>query len=138
MFKKLIVILIIFGFLLLGFVYAQVPIEAPGTIEEAKEITHEAIDVAEKELPGILERIWREEVIPVWKNMWEWFRNVWNTHIWPRTEALWQKIQEILGKEIEKRKPIIEEEFEKEKEEIKQELPETGKSLWERFKELIK
>jgi len=120
------------------FIFAQTPVEAPGTIEEAKEITHEAIDVVEKELPEILERMWREEVIPVWRNMWKWLSNVWNMYIEPRIETLWQRIQEILGKEIEKRKPIIEEETTKEVEEIKKELPEVGKSLWKRFRELIK
>jgi len=39
---------------------------------------------------------------------------------------------------VEKRKPIIEEEFKKEKEELKEEVPEVTKSLWEKFKELIK
>ena len=119
------------------FIFAQTPVEAPETIEEAKEMGYKAIDVVEKELPGILERIWREEVMPVWRNIWEWFRNVWNTHIWPRIEAFWQRIQEILGKEIEKRRPIIEEEIEKEVEKIKQELPEVDRSIRERFKELI-
>ena len=140
MVKKIILILIILGLLLPGFAFSiqQPSIEAPETLEEAEKITKKALDVVEKEMPGILERMWREEVIPVWKNMWEWFRNVWNTHIWPRIETLWQKIQELFGKEIEKRRPIIEEELEKEKEEIKEELPEIGRSLWQRFKKLIK
>jgi hypothetical protein len=103
MFKKLITILIIFGFLLPGFCFGQMPeaIEVPKTIDQAKEIVRGAINF-------------------IWNSIWEWFRNIWNT--------IWQ--------EIEKRKLIIQEEFEKEKQKIK-ELPEVGKSFWERLKELI-
>lgn len=84
MFKKIIIILIVSGFLLLGLAFVQP-------------------------------------------------KNIWNAHIGPKIEILWQDIKELLGKEIEKRRPIIEEELEKEVEEKKKELP----SLWERFKELI-
>lgn len=141
MFKKIIIILIIFGFLLPNFGLGQqapLNIEPPKTIDEAKRMTEEAIGTAEKELPGIIERIWKEEVMPIWKGMWRWFYNIWNRNINPRIEATWQRIQELLGKEIEKRKPIIKEEFEKEKQTIKQELPTAGQSLWDRLRELIK
>lgn len=133
MFKQLIIILIILGFLVpvLG-LGQQAPnqIEAPKTIEEAEKMAREAITVAEKELPGILERIWRDEVMPVWGNMWEWVK--------PRIKSIWQRVQELLGREIEKRKPIIEEELQREKQELKKEAPEIGRPLWERFKELLR
>ncbi len=137
-FQFLVIFLLIFCLLLPGLVFSQTPVEPPKTLEQAEEITKEALGVVEKELPGILEQMWREEVMPIWKSMWQRFKNVWEAHIWQRIETLWQKVQTLLGKEIEKRKPLIEEEFEKEKEELKKELPEVGQSLWERFKELIR
>ena len=87
--KKLIIILIISGFLLLGFAFIQP-------------------------------------------------EDIWDAYIGPRIETLWQKIQELFGKEIEKRRPIIEQEFEKEVEQIKQQIKQEMPSLWERFLELIK
>lgn len=136
--EKIIIVLIILGFLLPIFSIGQLPVEPPKTIDEAKQKAYEAIDIAEEKMPGILERMWKEEVLPTWRAMWEWFSNLWNRHIRPRIDVIWQRIQELLGKEIEKRKPIIEEELQKEKQEIKQELPVVGQSLWERFKELIR
>lgn len=127
--KKIIVSLILVGILLPGFSLSQEPIkfQAPETMEEVKEIGGKALEVGEKELPGILERIWKEEVLPIWKKMYDWFK----LHIWA-------KIWPLAEKEIEKRKPLIKEEFQKEKEELKEEAPKVGKSLWEKFKELIK
>ncbi len=161
--KKLIIISIIFGFLLpsFNFTYASeakmkktlfssssspllcrgsmhqderslspiLTVKTPETIEEAKKINQETAEALKKEMPGILERLWKERVIPVWEGMWRWFES--------KTTAFWQKIQELFGKEVEKRKPIIEEELIKEKQEIKKELPEIGKSSWERFRELL-
>ena len=127
--KKAIVILILFGFLLpsFSFIQAQSQIKSPESIEEVKELGEKALEIGEKELPGILEKIWNEEVMPLWQKMYDWFKiNIWSK-IWPK-----------VAEEIEKRKPLLEEEFEKEKEELKEEAPKVGKSLWEKFKDLIK
>ena len=136
MIKKIIPILVIFGILLPSFSFAQQPpIKAPETLEEVKEMGEKALEVSKKELPGILERIWKEEVLPIWQRMYDWFM----TNIWPKIEKWFKKEVEPRAKEeVEKRKPVIEEEFKKEKEEIKEEPPKVGKSLWEKFKELIK
>jgi len=147
---KTIIILSIIGFLTLpNFSSAteQIPqIETPETFEEAEEMGKGFLKETKERLPRILEKIWEEEVIPVWKKMYEKWRNWWNSYIYPWLQNVWQKILKLLGREIEERKPIIEEQFEKEKEELKQELkeeikkeaPEVGKTLWEKFKELIK
>ena len=127
--KKAIIILILFGFLLPSFSFSQEQpqIKAPESIEEVKELGEKALEIGQKELPGIIEKIWQEEVLPLWQKMYDWFKiNIWSK-IWPWAE-----------KEIEKRKSLIEEEFEKEKEELKEEAPKVSKSLWEKFKELIK
>ena len=52
--------------------------------------------------------------------------------IWQIIKYLWQKIISVF------KKPEIKEEFEKEKQEIKQNIPQTGKSLWERIKGIFK
>ncbi len=126
--RKVIIILILFGFLLPSFSFSQEQpeIKAPESIEEVKELGKKALEVGEKELPGIIKRVWREEVLPVWQKMYDWFK----AKIWAK---IWPKVEE----EIEKRKPLLKEEFEKEKEELKEELPKVGKSLWEKFKELL-
>ncbi len=132
--KKLVIIFIILGIILpiVAFTQAQTPIKAPETMEEAKEFGQKTLEVGKKELPGIIEKIWREEVLPIWQKMGDWFKkNIWEPYIKP-----------FFRKEIEKRKPVIKEEFQKEKEEmkesVKKEVPKVGKSLWEKFKELIK
>jgi len=134
--KKIIVISIIFGILLPSFSFAQPQsFQTPETLEEAKEMGEKALGTTQEKLPGILEKIWKEDVLPVWEKMYSWFL----TNIWPKIEGWFKKEVELRAKEeIEKRKPIIEEEFKKEKEEIKEELPKVTKSLWEKLKELIR
>ena len=141
MVRNLVVILVIFGVLLPSFAFFQEqPVSPPETLEEAREIGERALEVSKKELPGILEKIWKEEVLPIWQKMYDWFK----TNIWPKIEFFFKKEVEPRAKgEIEKRKPIIKEEFKKEKEELKKEVkeevfPKAFKSLWEKFKELIK
>lgn len=132
--KKLKITLIAFaitGLILPGFYFAQDDISMPENLEEAKQIGERALEVGEKEMPGIIQAIWKEEVVPVWQKMWEWTK-----------KHIWIKIENWIRPEVEKRKEIFDEGFEREKEEmkeeIKKEVPKVGKSLWEKFKELIK
>ncbi|PIR71588.1 MAG: hypothetical protein COX89_01500 [Candidatus Nealsonbacteria bacterium CG_4_10_14_0_2_um_filter_37_10] len=143
--KKIIVILVMFGVLLPSFSFGQNQLISPSeTLEEAKEIGERVIKGAIESLPRILERIWKEKVLPIWQGMYNWAKkNLWDPYIWPFLKNIWQKIQAIFRKKVEKRKEIIEEEFEKEKEKLKKEvkeeiIPKTTQSLWEKFKELIK
>ena len=122
-----------------SFSFAQLQsFQTPETLEEAKEMGEKAGEEIKEKLPGILEKMWKEEVLPRWQEMYEKWSEWWDSSIQPWLQNIWEKIAALFGKEIEKRKPIIEEEFQKEKEEIKKELPKVTKSLWERFKELIK
>lgn len=133
MIKKIIIVSVVISFLLSGFSFAQginqVP-KMPGTLEGASTIGLNA-----------LKQGW-QEALRTWGRMADIFFNLWKTYILPWTKSLWQKIKTPFIKEIEKRKPIIEEEFKKEekeiKEEIKVEASRAGKSLWQRFKELFK
>ena len=71
-----------------------------------------------------------QEVLALWNKIINWIR--------PWLQTIWYKTSSFLGKEVEKRKPEIQEEFEKEKQEMKEEIPKVTKPLWQRFKELIK
>lgn len=130
------IILVMVGLILPNFAFLQAQgIEPPETLEEAKEMGEKAGQEVKKELPGILEKIWKEDVLPIWEKMYQWFK----TNIWPEIKSWFKKeVEPRVKEEVEKRKPIIEEEFQKEKEEVKEELPKVTKSLWEKFKELIK
>lgn len=110
------------GLILPSFSFGQTQsFQTPETLEEAKEIGKEALATAQKELPGILEKIWKDDILPVWEKMHNWFM-----------ANIWTKIESWFNSEL------IKEEFQKEKQEIKKEAPEIGKTLWEKFKELIK
>jgi len=113
------------------FAAQEQPTSPPETMGEAKEMGEKALEIGEKELPGIIEKIWKEEVLPTWQNMWNWLK-----------ARIWSKIENWTRPEIEKRKQYFEEGFEREKEEVKEELktevPKVSKSLWEKFKELIR
>lgn len=62
--------------------------------------------------------------------MWNWIRE--------KTLFVYNKIYFLLSKEVEHRKPGVEDEFKKETEEIKQEVKQEAPSLWQRFLDLIK
>jgi len=136
----LVSISILFGLFLPCFSLAQ--IETPETVEDVQKLGEKALEVGQQELPGLIERIWQEEVLPIWQKMYEIWLKWWRNTIEPWLDGLWQKVRGLLGQEIEKRKPLIEEEFEKEKKEMKEELKtegvKAGQSLWQKFKELIK
>jgi len=92
-------------------------------------------------LPQAIKEPW-QEALRVWGKVFDVFSWLWNSYISPWLKNIWYKISVPFKKEVERRKPLIEEEFEKEKiemkEEIKTETSKTGKSLWERFKELLR
>lgn len=143
--RKYLLSILLISLILPSFSFAQeVPqLTPPKTLDEAKEIGERAGRKTLELLPGILKNIWRNEVLPIWQKMYDWGKNLWTNYIWPKLGSwLKREVEPRVEEEIEKRKPIIEEEFQKEKEElkeeIKKELPKVKKSLWERFKELLK
>lgn len=71
------------------------------------------------------------------KTIWEWIKDIWYSYIYPWLQNIWQKISTFLGKQVEKKKFEIQEEWEKEKQEMKEEIPKASKTIWQRFKELI-
>lgn len=132
--NKIIIILAIVGILSPIFSLAQTKsVTTPDTLEEAGKLGEKALKTTEEELPGILERIWKEEVLPLWQKMYDWFK----ANIWPKIEGWFKKLETPIKEEIEKRKSTAKEEFGKKKEEMKEEAPQIGKTLWEKIKELI-
>ena len=124
----LILFLIIAGFLLPVFSFAQIPNTAgpPQTVEGLRLTLWNAV----KFFPETLKKVGGEVI--------SWLKNIWNSYIYPFLHKIWQKIDSLFGKEIEQRKPIIKEEFKKEAEEMKQEVPLVTKSLWEKLKGFFK
>jgi len=107
--------------------------EAPGTFKEAKTLGKNFLIG----LPITLKKS-LEEGLSIWKNMFGWSKRFWNLYINTWIKKFWNRISSFFGKEVEKRKPKIEKEFQKEKEEMKEEIPNIGKSFWQRFMELVR
>jgi len=122
--KRIIVTSILVCFLLPSFSFAQ---KMPETMEEAGQFGEKLFDESEKQMPGIVEKMWNEDVLPIWQKMWSWLSSYINS-----------KIMSWLSPEVEKRKEIFQENFPEEKEEMKQEAKNEASSLWNKFKELIK
>jgi len=137
--KYFLLILIMIGLFLpvSGFAEDQIS-EPPATLEEARELGEESLEVTKEDMPGILGRIWNEEVIPFWQRMWGWAKNFWKDTLWPWIRGLWERrIRPPVEEEVEKRKEIIEERLEEEKEELqKTSIPKGIRSLWEEIKEM--
>ncbi|MDD3399504.1 MAG: hypothetical protein WC919_07370 [Candidatus Paceibacterota bacterium] len=122
---------LIVGAVLSGFcmpVLAQQVPEPPATLDEAKSVGFQILG----ELPDSMRQVWREQALPILYSMWDWAQGPWENNIKPKVQELLNWLLGFLGKEIEERAPLIEEEFEKEKDEMIGDVP----SVWERFKNL--
>lgn len=141
---EMILILIIFFLLFNNFVFAgnSKTITLPETLSEAKELGNKTQQEIKLNFSGIFKKIWEQEILPVFQKTWNFFEKIWSSYIYPFFHKIWINIKNIFIKEFKERKVIIQGEFQKEKKEIKEEiktdLPEVSKSLWQRFKELIK
>ena len=104
--------------------------ELPKDAEESQELLEKGLEVGKEELPGLVENIWTNEVVPIWGRMYNWFKN----HIWP---IFFDWFEKDIEPELERIRTNLEEEFDKEKTEVREELPKVGRSLWDKFKEII-
>ncbi len=84
--------------------------------------------------PETLKRIW-QGAVEVWKSVFKWILNIWNRYIKPPLINFWNS---FFNKEVKINSPEVKQELEKEKQEMKVEIPKATKSIWERFKEIIK
>ncbi len=105
MMNKLAIILLIFGLILPSFSFAQEDqaVGAPESSAELKEIGKKILEF----FPMALKAAW-QEVLKIWQKTWEWFKNLWNSYIFPFFQNIWQKISDFFLT-----------------------------SIWERFKKLI-
>lgn len=122
--KNIILTSIIACLLLPNFAFAQ---NLPETTGEMKEFGQNMLQQTEERLPGMIQQMWKENVLPIWTKMWNWLVSHINA-----------KIMSWLNPEIKKRKEIFQENFPGEKEKMQQEVKKEGSSLWQKFKELIK
>ena len=133
MLKKIIFSLIIIGLLMPICSWAQQesPVKPPENLQESQKIGEQMIETSDKILPGIIKKTFYEEVLPVWRKMWNWFyihfgikiKNWFDVHLKP---------------EIDKRIKIFKERFYPEKEELKQEIKTEVPTWWQRLKEFFK
>ncbi len=117
--------LLIFTLLILLSAQPVLATHAPDNIEEAEGLLYKIV----RGIPGGLKSAWGEAVNIFYK-LWNWIKSKFGFI----GEGAW----EILGREVEKKKPVIKEEFQKELDEMKEDVPKTTKSLWERLKDLIR
>src|SRR4030042_181798 len=111
----------------------------PENIDQAKEMGEKALEVTKTQAPGIISDVWKEEVVPVWKKMFGWAKEkIWDDWLSPWLKNLWATILRILKVEVENRVPGAQQEIQKEKEQIQAEAPQVGRSLWDKFLEIIK
>jgi len=103
----------------------EIPLHAPKDLEEIQEFGEGMLEASKEQLPDIIKRLWNEDVMPLWQKMYDWF-----------DLNIGSKFKEVFDEEVEKRRPVVEQEYEKEKEEVKEELPIVTQNLWERLLEL--
>jgi len=110
---KYLLFLIIFGLVLVNFSYAAEQITIPKTPSDVPGFKLFVKNLFEKG-PGLLwnkmKEIFFNEVVPLWKAIHQKIQNFFQKKAIPKT-------QELIGGEIEKRKPELQEQFEKEKKE---------------------
>ena len=103
---------------------------------ESKPIGQTFWQTIKTEFPKMIKKPWQDALI-AWKMIFSWAKGFWNSYLSNWLKFIWEKIVSILGKEVEHRRPGIEQEFKKETEEMKQDIPKTTKSLWQRLKDLL-
>jgi hypothetical protein len=126
---KILIFLTITGLLSPTFSLAQGgTVKLPENIDQAKEMGKGFLSI----LPDFLKSAY-QEAFGVGKWIYQKAVPIWDSYVFP-----W--LDKYVLQKIEKRKPVIEEEFQKEKEEMKEgiktEVPRVNKTFWEKVKEL--
>ncbi len=129
--KGIIVLVISFIFIpVFSPILAQNEAQVPQTLDEAQIRGKSVLNT----LPGVLSRLW-QELRGYFFQFVNWLIKIWENYIYPPIQDFWNR-------EVESRKPEIEQELQKEKQEmvqdIKTEVPKIGKTVWDRFMELIR
>ena len=121
---------IIFLGILIGLLFTQnvQVVNAKVITGNVEEILDRVVDFILYTLPGMIKELFEEQVLPLWKRMYEWFK-----------ENIWEKIKPLTVEEIERRKQIAEEEAQKERDELMQEMGEISinNGFGEKIKEFL-
>lgn len=132
--KNFSIILLLFLVLPVFSFAAEIPDTVDQAVEESREVGGKILD----ELPQAVKSLSDQEVLPVWKKMFEGAVSFWEKNIASKFDNVWQK---IMGK-VDEKKPELKQELEKEKQEIKDDLKggaaKAGKSLLKRFLDLFR
>ena len=118
---------IIFLGILIGLLFTQnvQTVNAKIITGEVEVVLNKIVDFILYELPGLIKEIFVEKVLPIWKEMYEWFK-----------ESVWEKIKPLTEEEIARRKEIAEEEAQREREELLEEIEEISikNDVWDKIK----
>ena len=121
---------IIFLGLLIGLLFTQnvQVVNAKIITGEIEVVLNRTVDFILYELPGLVKEIFVEKVLPIWKEMYEWFK-----------ESVWEKIKPLTDEEIARRKQIAEEEAQREREELLEDIEEISikNDVWDKIKEFL-
>jgi len=87
--NKLIIIFLIISLISPSFSFAQEneALKAPGSQEELKEFGRKFLEA----IPKALKAAW-QEVVNIWREIWKWVKNIWDSYIFPFFQNIWQKI----------------------------------------------
>jgi len=113
-------------------------VAVPQNINEAKEKGIAVVTQLLQQIPQQVTVIWKNEVLPIWSNMWQRGESFYVQYAAPTIKNMLQKAQSIAGQEIKKREPVVRDEFNKETQEMQKDIPIVSKGIWDRFMELIK
>jgi predicted PurR-regulated permease PerM len=106
--KKLIIISLVVGLILLGF----------GSINSPRVVFAQKLPENFEDLKGIWKGLWDrfiqglkgawEKAVEIWKKMIDWIENIWKSYIFPFFESIWRKIWNFfLEKILEKIKGLM-------------------------------
>jgi len=121
---------IIFLGILIGLLFTQnvQVVNAKIITGDVEVVLNRVVDFILYELPGLIKEIFEEKVLPIWKEMYKWFK-----------ESIWEKIKPLTEEEIARRKQIAEEEAQREREELLEEIEEISikNDVWDKIKEFL-
>jgi hypothetical protein len=138
MIKKIIICFTLLFVIAPSFALSQ-SITQPENFDQAKELGNKALEVTKTQGSTIIKNVWEKDALPIWKKMLNWLQtNIWDNHLKPWLGNIWESTLRILKIEVSQRKPGVQEEFQNKKQAVRQEAPVLGKSLWQKFQNLIK
>jgi hypothetical protein len=137
--KTLIVLSALAAILFPSFAFCQNGLSVPDNAQEAKDLGNRALDAMKSKGISAINDAWKNEVLPLWQKIYEWVKiNLWENALGRWLKNIWHSTLRILKLEVEERKPGIEERVQTETGALKDEAPKVGKTLWQKFQDIIR